>query len=261
MKGQILTLEGTKKAEIELPRCFHVPIREDLIKKAFEVEISAERQPYGAFYLAGKGAVITTRHRRRKWKTLYGYGISRVPRKIMTRRGTRFSWVGAFSPSTRGGRAAHPPKAEKIWAKEMPKKEKTKALEAAISATASIEALKKRYPNLNFEKMNLPLIIDEKITETKKAKELLAMLEKILGPLVELAFPERKIRAGKGKSRARKYKRRKGILIVTKKDFEAAKSLGIEVVNVNKLSVSQLAPSGVPGRLTVYTEDAIKELK
>jgi large subunit ribosomal protein L4e len=240
MKGQILTIEGTKKAEIELPACFSAPVREDLIKRAFEVE-AASRQPYGTFPQAGKGTVITTRHRRRKWKTLYGYGISRAPRKIMTRRGTRFYWVGAFAPGTKGGRAAHPPKAEKVWTKRMPQKEKAKALNAAIAATASVEILKKSYAGL--EKLSLPLIVEEKITEIKKARELLSVLKKFLPE----NFFERK-------------RQKKKPLIVTKKDFALARSLGFDVCTVNALKISQLAPGGIPGRLTIYTESAIKEL-
>jgi large subunit ribosomal protein L4e len=41
----------------------------------------------------------------------------------------------------------------------------------------------------------------------------------------------------------------------------AARNLpGVDVVSVKELTVEKLAPGGVPGRLTVWTESAIREL-
>jgi len=159
MKANVLSITGEKLRQIELPRCFNEKIREDLIKRAFEVEVAATRQPYGTFKLAGKlvSAAGKIRHARNKYKTAYGIGISRVPRKVLTRRGTRFFWVGAFAPGMRGGRAAHPPKVEKIFTKKINKKEKMKALKAAIAATSNAREMCKRYATVKEkEKIELP---------------------------------------------------------------------------------------------------------
>lgn len=267
MKANVLGITGEKIKQIELPGCFSEKIRKDIIKRAFEVEAAASRKPYGTFPLAGKLASASgkIRHARRKWKTAYGLGISRVPRKIMSRRGARFIWVGAFVPGMRGGRAAHPPKAEKIFTKKMNKKEKIKALKAAIAATSSPEAMLKRYPTAEKkeEKIELPLIVESKIADIKKTKELHKILSKLLGNLSNIAFRKKKIRAGK--KRKGYYKKGKGMLIVTSTDKEmpAAKGLmglGVDVAKVKKLKVSELAPGGIAGRLTLYTEDAIKEM-
>lgn len=262
MKAQILTIEGKKGKEIELPNCFNEEIREDLIKRTFLASIV--RQPYGNFPLAGKlvSASGKIRHARRKYKTACGYGISRVPRKILTRKGERFYWQGAFIPGTRGGREAHPPKVEKIWTKKINNKEKEKAIASAIAATASTKAIEKRYEKakeLGIEKIKFPIIIESKLFETKKIKEIKELLKKILGPLSQIAFPKKQIRAGKGKIRGR-YKKNKGLLIITTKEDLKVKSLGVDVISVKKLDMKQLAPAGIPGRLTIYTEDAIKEL-
>ena len=66
------------------------------------------------------------------------------------------------------------------------------------------------------------------------------------------------MRSGKGKSRGRKYKINAGVLIVTGKD-ENLKTTAFTVKAVQNLGISDLA-SGGPGRLTIYTEQAIKEL-
>ena len=74
----------------------------------------------------------------------------------------------------------------------------------------------------------------------------------------------RKIRAGKGKRRGRKFKQAVGPLIVVDKNKglrEAANNIpGIEVSTVNNLNVEMLAPGTHPGRLTLWTNSAIEKL-
>jgi len=133
MKAKVLNVKGEKVKEIELPSCFNEEIREDIIKKVFHA--SLRKQPYAPNIIAGMkhSASGKLRHARRKWKTTYGYGISRVPRKIHMRRGSRFFWVAATVASARGGRQAHPPKVEAMKKrKKINKKEKRIALLSAI---------------------------------------------------------------------------------------------------------------------------------
>ena len=81
---------------------------------------------------------------------------------------------------------------------------------------------------------------------------------------VEKAKNKRQIRAGKGKKRGRVHKARKSILIVAAKNemiSRAARNIeGVDVVNVSGLNANVLAPGATPGRLTVWSEKAIKEL-
>ena len=74
----------------------------------------------------------------------------------------------------------------------------------------------------------------------------------------------KKIRAGIGKLRGRKYRRKKGLLIVVGEDCPLAKSgrniPGIEVVTPNQLNAELLAPGKMVGRVTLYTENAINKL-
>ncbi|MBU3906931.1 MAG: 50S ribosomal protein L4 [Nanoarchaeota archaeon] len=258
-KIDILSIEGKKIKEIDLPSYFHQPIREDLIFKVLETKKT--KQPYSPSPVAGKqhSASGIVQHRRHVWKTSYGHGISRVPRKIMSRRGSRFNWVGAEISSTVGGRRAHPPKIiSMINTKKINKKEDRIAFVSALSATANEKEVTKKYERLTKLDNRLPLIVESKITSLK-IKGLIDSLKKILGDgLFEIAIPKRKIRAGKGKARGRKYKKNAGLLLVIGKD-EKLKIKGIEVKNANNLSVMDLA-SGRPGRLTLYTENAIKNL-
>jgi large subunit ribosomal protein L4e len=266
MKTTILTLNGEKKGEVELPSFFDEPIRKDLIKRSFEVWQCDQRQPYGSFWLAGKQSSASGKlsHQRRKWKTVCGYGISRIPRKIMSKRGSRFTWVGAFVSGTKGGREAHPPTSKKIWAKKINSKEKKKALHFALAATASPEIIKNRYDrmqNIDLKKINFPIVIEEKIMDIKKTCEMKKLLEKLLDGMINIAIPKKNMRAGRGKMRARPSKKQRGLLIVTEKSgLKSAENLGIEVANVKELNIGHLAPGGEAGRITIYTENAIREL-
>ena len=123
MKLPIYNKEMNQKGEKELPSQFSEAYRPDLIKRAVLSLQSRARQVYGADPQAGQRHSSELSKRRRKYRGCYGFGISRVNRKILSRRGTRFNWVGATSPQTRGGRRAHPPKAEKQFAQKINKKE------------------------------------------------------------------------------------------------------------------------------------------
>ena len=110
MKTHLLSIEWKKIKEIGLPNCFSHPIREDIVQKVLESKKT--KQPYAPNLMAGKQASAKGQlvHRRKVWKSQYGRGMARTPRKRLSRRGTQFNWVGAFSPNTPGGFRAHPPK-------------------------------------------------------------------------------------------------------------------------------------------------------
>ena len=120
---KIIDLKGKETGKKDLPKQFKEDIRPDLIKRAFLAIQSHKRQAYGSAPEAGKRASAKLSRRRHKYKGAYGHGISRVPRKILNRSGTRFSWVGAVAPHMVGGRRAHPPKADKIIEQKINKKE------------------------------------------------------------------------------------------------------------------------------------------
>jgi large subunit ribosomal protein L4e len=249
MKTKILDTQN----EIELPKVFETPIREDIIKKVADTLF--HKQPYAPYILAGKGSSQHKQsHCRRKFKTLYGKGISRVSRKALWRRGDQFYWVGTFSPGTVKGRAPHPPKTLRT-PRFINKKEKILALKSCIAATASKTLLKKNYQNL--PEINLPLIISSQLLD-KKAKEIFSVLEKTKLNLK----PEKKVRPGIGKVRGRKYKNTKKILLVLgkKEKFQKIKNLNLIFTNTNQLNVKDFSLNGKPGKLAIYTETAIKEL-
>ncbi len=259
MKTKIFSVKGKEKGEIALPKCFSAPIREDIVQKV--LEIKKTKQPYGPNPLAGNysaaGKIV---HRRHVWKSQYGRGISRVPRKIFSRRGSQFNWEGATAPNTRGGRRAHPPKPiSMISTKKINKKELKIAFESALSATANKEFIEKKYERIEKIDKKVPFVVDSEIVKLK-IKEIIKSLKEILGEkLFDIAIKKKSIRAGKGKMRGRRYKKSAGILIVIGEN-EKLKTKQFDVVNVKNLGVNDLAKGGL-GRLTIYTENAIKFLE
>ena len=259
MKIKLYDIKKKEIGERELPVQFNEELRPDLIKRAVLAIMSNKRQPYGAKPGAGMRQHGKLSRRRRDFKGSYGIGISRVPRKILSGKGSRWNWVGAVAPGTVGGRQAHPPKAEKVWAQKINKKERRKAIRSAISATVLADVVKERGHNIPAD---YPFIIDseiESVGKTKDIKEILCSL----GLKKELErVAERKIRSGKGKTRGRKYIGKKGPLIVVSKDcrlIDASKNIpGIDVVNVKNLNAELLAPGTKPGRITLWTDKAIE---
>ena len=261
MKISVLDIHGNEKEKIDLPRIFSQTIRNDLISRI--IEAKKIQQPYSPSPVGGKqhSASGKIRHRRHVWQTSYGRGMSRIPRKVMSERGTQFNWVGAEVASTVGGRRAHPPKILSMGnRKKINKKELKLALESAISATANAKVIAQKYSSINKSEIKkVPFVVDSKIT-TLKTKELLGSVKKIIGVhLFNIAIRSKSVRAGKGKSRGRKYKKNAGLLLVTG-EKERIKTKVFETANAKNLSVVHLADGGI-GRLTIYTEKAVKEIE
>lgn len=251
MKSKLLNSEK----EIELPKCFSSLIRADISQKVYEIE--KKYQPFAPFLWAGmnRSASGKIKRARKVWKTGYGHGISRIPRKAFWRRGNQFYWRGAIVVSTVGGRRAHPPKVEH-FNKELKinKKEKNLAYCSAISATASLDYLKKRYSSIDKINIHLPIVIDSSIIK-EKAGKLLEFFAKNMNEAKNIIFQEKISRAGKGKMKLGGRKSA-GLLLVIGNE-ENCRAKGIDIKKVSELKISDLWPLG---RLAVYTEKAIKEL-
>jgi large subunit ribosomal protein L4e len=261
MQLKIIDTQNKEAGKIELPVQFSEEFRPDLIKRAYFSLKSHERQPYGTDPLAGIRQSVEVSKRRRDYRGSYGIGQSRIPRKVMLNRGTRFTWVGAFIPSAVGGRAAFPPKAEKIWAQKINTKERRKSLRSAIAATVKKDLVAKRHKLPE----NYPFIISSSFEGIQKTKELENVL-KTIGFSHELERTgERKIRAGMGTMRGRKYMPgKKGPLIIVAEECKLSKAakniLGVDIIDVKHLNMDYLAPGAIAGRLTLWTESAITKM-
>lgn len=254
MKATVYNLKDQKTSEVNLPPMFSAKIREDIALKYYEAD--KVFHPYAPSPYAGRkhSASGTISHRRHEWKGHYGKGIARVPRKAMWRRGEQFYWVGAEVNTARGGRAVHTPKIyyrpRKINSKEI-----SIAMHSAIASTAKKEFVSRRYERFDDFKGEIPMVISN--AENLKTKQLIEFLKKMLGENYIVALQKKAVRSGKGKMRNRKYKSNAGLLLVKGKD-EKINVKGVEVVSANELEIADLYPLG---RLTLYTEKSLGELK
>ena len=250
----IYNLDGKSIKKIKLPTVFETPFRPDLIRRAFISYLSATKQPQGRNLMAGKRTTAES------WGP--GHGVARVPRV----KGGQYPAAnrGAFAPMTVGGRLAHPPRTTKKILKVINKKEKRLAIMSAIAATKNKELVLKRGHKLE-EITELPIVVTDEFEELKTTKEVKTILEKLGIWNDILRVKERKrVRAGIGKMRGRRYKYPKGPLFVVSNNtvVKALRNiLGVDVIQVKNLSINHLAPGGMAGRLTIWTESAINKLQ
>jgi large subunit ribosomal protein L4e len=247
---KIFDLKGKTVRKIPVPLIFKTPTRPDVIKRAVVAIQSHRFQPQGRDPLAGKRTTAESRG--------VGLGISRIPR--VKGPGQR----AAFAPGTVGGRAPHPPVAEKKIRKKIPRKEKRLALRSAVAATASKEKVASR-GHMVFDVPDFPLVIVDEIQGLKKTNEVeQAFIHLGVWPDVYRVKESRKVRAGKGKRRGRKMKQAVGPLLVVAEDkgiTKAARNIpGVDVVLVDSLNTELLAPGTHPGRLTVWTSSALEKV-
>jgi len=259
MKTKTYDIKGTEKGSIDLPKEFSSKIREDIVAKVLEAK--KRQQPYSPSPVAGKQHSAKGKwvHRRHVWRSGYGRGQSRVPKKIFSQKGSRFNYEAAEVPQAKGGMRTHPPKiAHFLKELKINKKELKIAFISALSATASEKYVLNKYSSIENAPKNVPFVIS--ISEKIKTKELLNGLKKMLGEeLYNVAIKKKSIRAGRGKMRGRKHKSNAGMLMVVGND-ESVKTKMFEVKQVRELGVTDLARGGL-GRLTVYTEKAVKEIE
>ncbi|MFA6364354.1 50S ribosomal protein L4 [Methanoregula sp.] len=246
MKAQVKTIEGGVVKDIELPAIFSEEYRPDLIKKAVMALQSVRRQPHGSYPFAGICSSAVG------WGS--GRGASHVPR---LKNGSRAAKV----PQAKGGREAHPPVTAKVLIKEINQKEKQKAFRSAVAASIRADLISSRGHLFDGA---VPLIFEDKFETLGRTQDVISALTNIgVYSDVERAKDSRKVRAGKGKLRGRRYKQRKSLLIVTSgPEFRAARNLaGVDVVTIDQLNVEHLAPGMQAGRLTVWTESALTRLE
>lgn len=256
MKAKLFDKGGKEKGAVDLPKNFSVKIREDILAKVFESQKGLSAQAYGSMEGAGAqySASGISKKKRHDWKATYGKGISRVPRKVMSRHGASFNWIGATIASTRGGRRPHAPRSEKNLIKKINKKELLIAFNSALAGTVDIKLLEKKYG----KKVESGFVFNEAILEVK-TKDFVIVMKKVFGDAFSGVLKRKSIRAGIGKMRGRKYKSNAGLLFVVGNE-ENMKRKGIEVVKVSDLIIKNLSPNGEPGRLVCYTEKAIKDI-
>lgn len=275
MKARVYDTTGTEVESIDLPEIFDTPLRPDIIKRAVLASRANRRQAYGTDPHAGKRTSAES------------WGVGRAKARQPRVKGSRHpaSAKAAFAPMVVGGRVTHGPKAERNFTEKVNKKERLMAIRSAIAATTDAMLVESR-GHIVEPLIDMPLIVSndfEEITSVKDAINAftkLGLVQDPNPPLDEDSNPTdfgdidkagnrmKKVRAGKGKRRGRKYKNAKSALVVYGSEpqkvslYKAARNLpGVDIVHVSQLNAELLAPGTHPGRLTVWLKSAIEALE
>ena len=245
----VYSVNGGVAGTVEVPKAFDTPYRPDIIKKAVLAAAANRRQPYGPAKESGMRHSVST------WGK--GRGTARVQRIHDGRKATE-------SPNNVSGRRAHPPRPERDWSQKVNKKELKIARQSALAATGVAECVKARGHKFD-DKVTFPIVVEDAFNDVAATSEVVELFEKIgISYDLDRAKDGRKIRAGRGTMRNRKYRTPVSVLIVVADSerkspiFKSAANLpGVTVEEVKTLNTSILAPGGDAGRLTVYTKSAI----
>ncbi len=245
-------IDGKEAGKMELPKTFEKAVREELIRRAAIAEHSMHLQPQGHYLLAGMQT--TAKYYGRydaSWRTGRHMGIAIRPREKLG--GGRQGQVKRI-PSAVKGKRAHPHKIEKRLAENMNNTEYRAALASSISASAK--------HMLNG--ITTPIIIDNAVESLKSTKEVIKLFDSL--KLRELIEEGRKKYIKKGlrrSSRRRHYKNTTAIIVNSDKGIaKASRNIpGISVCTLDKITVNMLAPGGNPGRVSVWSADAVKNIE
>lgn len=251
----VFNLNGEKIGEMELPFIFDIEVRPDIIRRTYLSQLTARIQPQGRDPLAG------LRTSAESWGA--GHGVARVPR--VKGRGYPAASRAARAVMAVGGVKTKATRSRKVIWERVNNKERRLAILQAIAAIGRSDLVKARH-RVDLEKV--PLVVTDDLENISKTSQLYSLMLK-LGLEEELNRAKgrfRKIRAGKGKMRGRVRRRARGPLVVYLKEgspvARAARNIpGVDAVALRNLSVIHLAPGGVPGRLTIWSEGALKSLE
>jgi large subunit ribosomal protein L4e len=239
--------------EVALPHVFLAPIRNDIVHFVFYNLNKNRRQAYAVNKEAGMLYAAES------WGT--GRAVARVPR--VGGSGTHRSGQGAFGNMCRGGRMFNPTTTWRRWHRKVNLTQRRHAVASAVAASAVPSLVLARGHRIN-QLPEVPFVVDS--LNFAQTHEVIELFNKFgLQEELEKVKETRKVRPGQGKYRNRRYKTRKGPLVVFGNEDnliqQSARNIpGVELIHVDRLNLLQLAPGGHLGRLIVWTASAFKRL-
>jgi len=242
-------------AQIALPSVFLSPIRLDVVREVHTNMNKNRRQAYAVSEEAGHQTSAES------WGT--GRAVARIPR--VSGGGTHRAGQGAFGNMCRGGRMFAPTKTWRKWHRKISVNQRRYATVSALAASALPSLVLARGHKI--EKVpEIPLVVsDARVNTLERTAAAAALLEELGASAdIEHVKNSRKVRRGKGKMRNRRYVQRKGPLVIYDEAGNFTRAFrnlpGVELVQVSRLNLLQLAPGGHLGRFVIWTEKAFRQL-
>lgn len=243
-----------KTGTVVMPQVLASPLRPDLVQYVHMNVSKNKRQPIS---VGGKVGYETAAE---SWGT--GRAVARIPRAPGG--GTHRAGQATFGNMCRGGGMFNPTKTWRRWHRRVNVKEKRHSVATALAASCLPPLVMARGHRIGAV-AELPAVVSDGIESIQKTKQAVEALKK-LGCEEELqrVIDSKKVRAGKGKYRNRRYTMRRGPLVVYNEDKGIVRSMrnipGVETASVNRLNILTLAPGANFGRFIIWTESAFKRL-
>ncbi|UYV79558.1 RPL4 [Cordylochernes scorpioides] len=237
-----------------MPAVYGAPVRPDIVSDVHKRMLQNRRHPYSVSLNAGHQTSAES------WGT--GRAMARIPR--VRGGGTHRSGQGAFGNMCRGGHMFAPTKVYRKWYRKINVNEKRYAICSAIAASGMPALLMARGHRIDGVP-EIPLVVEDSLQSIKKTKEAVHFMRKIRAwKDILKVYQSKRLRAGKGKMRNRRYIQKLGPVVVYHKDDGITRAFrnipGMETLNVEKLNLIKLAPGGHLGRFVIWTESAMKKL-
>jgi len=245
---------SAKTGTLPMPAVLTTALRPDLVRYIHTNVSKNKRQAMGV------GAKVGYETAAESWGT--GRAVARIPR--VPGGGTHRAGQAAFGNMCRGGGMFCPTKTWRRWHRRVPVGQKRHAVVTSLSASCLPPLVMARGHRIG-EVAELPLVVSKGIESVQKTKQALEMLKK-MGCAEELqrVLDSRKVRAGKGKMRNRRYVMRRGPLVIYNEDNGIVRAMrnipGVETACVDRLNLLKLAPGGNFGRFIIWTEGAFEKL-
>lgn len=243
-----------KTGTIPMPQVLATPLRPDIVRY-IHVQVSKNRrQPYAVYAKAGYETAAES------WGT--GRAVARIPR--VPGGGTHRAGQAAFGNQARGGGMFCPTKTWRRWHRRVNQAQKRHAVCSALAASSLPPLVMARGHRIN-EVSELPLVVSDGAQTIQKTKQAVELLKNLgCGEDLQKVIDSKKVRAGRGKMRNRRYTMRKGPLVIYEEDGGIVRAMrnipGVETMSVNAMNILTLAPGGHFGRFIVWTESAFKKL-
>jgi len=243
-----------KTGTIPMPTALATPLRPDVVKSVHTNMAKNHRQAYGV------GAKVGYDTAAESWGT--GRAVARIPRAPGG--GTHRAGQATFGNQARGGGMFCPTKVWRRWHRRVPVKEKRHAVVTSLAASSLPPLVLARGHRIS-EVAELPLVVSDGLESVQKTKQAVELLKKLgCGEELQKVIDSKKVRAGRGKMRNRRYVMRRGPLVIYAEDNGISRAMrnipGVETASVDRLNLLQLAPGGHFGRFIIWTESAFKKL-
>merc|ERR1740121_2514006 len=239
-----------KSGTVPMPQALAMPLRPDWVRY---VHMNVSKNKRQAYAVGDKVGYMTAAE---SWGT--GRAVARIPRAPGG--GTHRAGQGAFGNMCRGGGMFNPTKIWRRWHRRVNVTQKRHAVVTALSASCLPPLVMARGHRIG-EVSELPLVVSDGAESMQKTKQAVELLKKVgCGEELQRVLDSKKVRAGKGKMRNRRYTMRRGPLVIYAEDNGIVRTMrnipGVETACVTRLNILKLAPGGNFGRFVIWTDGA-----